>query len=208
MTVTAVGDRREPSNPALTQTCHWHPQSSCPRLAQSAFSNMFSPGSYGQHGRLTIQQMAVTMLQANGGYLPTIRIDQEVYGWLQKRAMPFEDTPNSVLRRIANMDSTGSTKHEKIQSPSAKRRSRSASGKQLAIREGLNVQSAFYHHEGTWFHRLFEFPAALFDRYGYVVFQSQDDYLNHPQVGGDQHTNIPSEISTFPSYKKMNRPAY
>lgn len=36
--------------------------------------------------------------------MPTIRIDDEVYAWLQKQARPFEDTPNSVLRRIADLD--------------------------------------------------------------------------------------------------------
>jgi hypothetical protein len=36
--------------------------------------------------------------------MPTIRIDDEVYAWLQKQARPFEDTPNSVIRRIAGMD--------------------------------------------------------------------------------------------------------
>ena len=36
--------------------------------------------------------------------MPTIRIDDEVYAWLQKSACPFEDTPNSVLRRIAKLD--------------------------------------------------------------------------------------------------------
>jgi hypothetical protein len=36
--------------------------------------------------------------------MPTIRIDNEVYSWLQKQARPFEDTPNTVLRRIANLD--------------------------------------------------------------------------------------------------------
>jgi len=34
---------------------------------------------------------------------PTIRIDEEVYGWLQAQARPFEDTPNSVLRRISGL---------------------------------------------------------------------------------------------------------
>jgi len=37
---------------------------------------------------------------------PTIRIDDEVYAWLQQQAKAFEDTPNSVLRRIAGIDST------------------------------------------------------------------------------------------------------
>ncbi len=36
--------------------------------------------------------------------MPTITIDGEVYAWLQKQARPFQDTPNSVLRRIAGFD--------------------------------------------------------------------------------------------------------
>jgi hypothetical protein len=35
---------------------------------------------------------------------PTIRIDDDVYRWLQSRAIPFEDNPNSVLRRLAGLD--------------------------------------------------------------------------------------------------------
>ena len=34
----------------------------------------------------------------------TIRIDDEVWAWLKGKAEPFEDTPNSVLRRIAGLD--------------------------------------------------------------------------------------------------------
>ncbi|OFZ99120.1 MAG: hypothetical protein A2Z64_10260 [Betaproteobacteria bacterium RIFCSPLOWO2_02_67_12] len=37
---------------------------------------------------------------------PTVRIDDQVYAWLQEQAKPFEDTPNSVLRRIAGLDAT------------------------------------------------------------------------------------------------------
>jgi hypothetical protein len=37
----------------------------------------------------------------------TIRIDGEVYAWLQQHARPFEDNPNSVLRRIAGLDGSG-----------------------------------------------------------------------------------------------------
>lgn len=36
--------------------------------------------------------------------MPTIRIDDDVYAWLQNLARPFEDTPNSVLRRIAKLN--------------------------------------------------------------------------------------------------------
>lgn len=37
---------------------------------------------------------------------PTIRVDQLVYRELQKRAMPFVDTPNSVLRRVLELPAT------------------------------------------------------------------------------------------------------
>lgn len=42
--------------------------------------------------------------------MPTIRIDDEVYQWLKSLASPFEDTPNSVLRRIAKLDVNKPTK--------------------------------------------------------------------------------------------------
>ena len=35
---------------------------------------------------------------------PTIRVDDEVFAALQKRAKPFVDTPNSVLRRLFRLD--------------------------------------------------------------------------------------------------------
>jgi hypothetical protein len=38
--------------------------------------------------------------------MPTIRVDDQVWGWLKSQAQPFEDTPNSVLRRVAGLDST------------------------------------------------------------------------------------------------------
>lgn len=35
---------------------------------------------------------------------PNIRVDQEVWEYLQKRAQPFVDTPNSVLRKLLSLD--------------------------------------------------------------------------------------------------------
>jgi hypothetical protein len=39
--------------------------------------------------------------------MPTIRIDDDVYDWLQQRAKPFKDTPNSVLRRELGIAGSG-----------------------------------------------------------------------------------------------------
>lgn len=36
--------------------------------------------------------------------MPTIRIDQDVWTYLQSRARPFEDSPNDVLRRELHLD--------------------------------------------------------------------------------------------------------
>jgi hypothetical protein len=42
--------------------------------------------------------------------VPTIRIDKKVFEALQKQAEPFVDTPNSVLRRLLELESTVRTK--------------------------------------------------------------------------------------------------
>lgn len=36
--------------------------------------------------------------------MPVIRVDDEVWSWLKTKAQPFEDTPNSVLRRVAGLE--------------------------------------------------------------------------------------------------------
>jgi len=36
--------------------------------------------------------------------MPTIRIDQDVWTFLQSKAKPFEDSPNDVLRRELGLD--------------------------------------------------------------------------------------------------------
>ena len=36
--------------------------------------------------------------------MPTIRVDEEVFEWLQSKVRFFEETPNSVLRREAGLD--------------------------------------------------------------------------------------------------------
>lgn len=41
---------------------------------------------------------------------PVLRVDDEVYEALKKKAIPFEDTPNSVLRRILGLAGSTSTR--------------------------------------------------------------------------------------------------
>lgn len=84
---------------------------------------------------------------------PTIRIDEEVWAWLQERARPFEDTPNSVLRRVAGLDGN-----------SDKGKPRDGGRRMLATNRGhgdrvtgellnrkykLGAKHALYHKDGT-----------------------------------------------------------
>jgi hypothetical protein len=58
---------------------------------------------------------------------PTIRVDDEVYALLQQRGEAFVDTPNTVLRRILDLEpSTSSTAHRPM------RRDGEPAGRKLA----------------------------------------------------------------------------
>jgi hypothetical protein len=128
---------------------------------------------------------------------PTIRIDEEVYKWLQTQAMPFEDTPNSVLRRIADLDKKlpitnkykgGNDKMDKVD------------GKTLNELWKVGARHSLYHKDGCWYNNLTDFPGALFDPNGYILFNSEADYLKCPYLKITQETNVPGGISTIPGY--------
>src|SRR2546426_120032 len=52
---------------------------------------------------LGVTSYSVT-LQQSDLMAPTIRIDDDVWVWLKSHARPLEDTPNSVLRRLAGLE--------------------------------------------------------------------------------------------------------
>src|SRR3970040_83287 len=118
---------------------------------------------------------------------PTIRIDEEVYAWLQRNARPFEDTPNSVLRRIASLEASADNKapeqatvskqivgSDKPQlSEEAPNRLRNhgrgrgrlgLDGKQLNDEWKVGARHALFSRDGAWYENLERFPGALFDR--------------------------------------------
>ena len=146
---------------------------------------------------------------------PTIRIDDEVYRWLQEQAVPFDDTPNSVLRRLAKFDQKqttvslepairrGATGRGKDYSG---RRSALATGPQLIQKWKIPVRQARFHRDGTWFEQLTRFPAALCDPNGHVVFESEEDYRSCPQLKLGKQVNVTGGISSIPGYKRVKDP--
>src|SRR3990172_6906575 len=115
---------------------------------------------------------------------PTIRIDEEIYAWLQGNARPFEDTPNSVLRRIAGLekpDQETSTDQStapsdprqkprlseealaRLRAPRTRRGRMGVSGKQLNDKWKVGARHALFSQGGAFYENLERFPGALFD---------------------------------------------
>jgi 5-methylcytosine-specific restriction protein A len=155
---------------------------------------------------------------------PTIRIDDEVYSWLQNNARPFEDTPNTVLRRIAGLDRgkdsqqmEGNNHAEatqkgrdtedslmRVRAQGAGRGRIGLDGKQLNDEWGVGARHALFSRDGNWYENLERFPGALFDLNGYVLFKTEQEYRKCPQIHIGKKTNVRGGISSIPGYVRKN----
>ena len=133
--------------------------------------------------------------------MPTIRIDDEVYEWLKSQATPFEDNPNSVLRRVAELDVEESALDlfEEL-GPDGEER---VSGRILNDRWEVGAKHALYHRDGRFYENLQAFPGALFDPKGYIVFEGASDYERCPHLRIGKKLNVPDGISAIPGYQRM-----
>ena len=142
--------------------------------------------------------------------MTTIRVDREVYRWIQSLAKPFEDTPNSVLRRVARLDKN----HKEPQSEEtmggidgtvgdSNDRTKSLSAKLLAQEWKVDAHHVLYHKDGRWYNNLKRFPGALFDAYGYVLFHTESDYRSSPYLNIGKELNVRGGIESIPGYRRM-----
>jgi len=141
--------------------------------------------------------------------MPTIRVDNDVYRWLQSRARPFEDSPNSVLRRIAGIDpgeqspEPDDKRPRNDPPPSSAQSSGRITGKRLNEEWHVGASHALYHEGGTFYENLKNFPGALFDPHGYVLFKTESEYNSSPHLLIGQKLNVPRGIATLPGYKRV-----
>lgn len=77
-------------------------------------------------------------------------------------------------------------------------------GKELNEKWGVHAKHPLYRANGTWYHRLTEFPGALFDADGYVLFETEEEYLNCPDLHLGKQTSCHKGISSIPSYVRVN----
>lgn len=81
---------------------------------------------------------------------------------------------------------------------------RSGSGRELNRKWNVGALHALYRQEGDWYHLLERFPGALFDRNGYVKFETREQYLRCPYITIGQRVHVPLGISRMPDYVRVS----
>lgn len=76
------------------------------------------------------------------------------------------------------------------------------SGKNLNREWRVGALHALYHHDGTFYQHLHKFPGALFDRSGYVVFETESSYRSAAGLHHGQKLNVPGGISSLTGYTR------
>lgn len=159
---------------------------------------------------------------------PTIRVDEEVYKWLQSQAVPFDDSPNSVLRRIAGLDAPTATTSQGIAAAITERAGAPTEiaagiintrashptgvyppgtrGDVIVEEQKIPVAQGRYAFDGRFYEFPTTFPAALCGPWGYVVVRSgeemaQSDYFKVSLTkDGAMKVNVAGGISSVPGY--------
>ena len=83
------------------------------------------------------------------------------------------------------------------------RRPRTNTGRQLNDEWHVEAKHALYHQPGTFYQNLTEFPGALFDGNGYIVFLTESEYLGAAGLKHGVKLNVHGGISSLEGYIKM-----
>ncbi len=79
------------------------------------------------------------------------------------------------------------------------------SGVQLNDEWGAGARQSLFHRDGCWYNNLKRFPGALFDPNGYLLFETEEEFLNCQflNIGARTNVNVEGGISAIPGYRKM-----
>ncbi len=72
--------------------------------------------------------------------------------------------------------------------------------KQLCKRWNVKAKHSLYRKTGDWYHRLKQFPGALFDDKGYILFRTEQEYQQCIYLQIQQDVHVPQGISSIPGY--------
>ena len=76
-------------------------------------------------------------------------------------------------------------------------------GRYLNRKWSIGAEHALYREDGCWYHHLRQFPGALCDAYGYIIFETEGVYKKCPQLRHGQQLNVSGGISSIPGYVKV-----
>ena len=157
---------------------------------------------------------------------PVVRVDTEVWEWLKTLARPLEDTPNSVLRRVAGIDPAlpplareanpahpvrrpvPAPRHsrEPVEEPATApviRQAKRVTGEWLNRTFHLEARHALYHKQGTLFERLTQFPGILCDSKGFVRYDTERQFTEDDALQIGDKVNVPRGLSAHPRYTRF-----
>lgn len=76
----------------------------------------------------------------------------------------------------------------------------------LAKEWTVSVRHSLYGKNGKWYHHLNDFPAALFDFNGFVIFPTKASYVESPYLKHGVELNVRGAgISEMPGYVRMRK---
>jgi len=77
-------------------------------------------------------------------------------------------------------------------------------GRKLNIEWSIGAKHALYNAPGTWYHKLNNFPGALLDAHGYILFQTEQDYLKCSEIDIKEHIHVAEPgISEIKGYVRI-----
>jgi hypothetical protein len=76
-------------------------------------------------------------------------------------------------------------------------------GRRIAQQWGVEARHALYSKDGNWFIRFRRFPEALLDPNGYILFQTENEFLECSYLRIRQRVHVPGGISNIPGYRRV-----
>jgi hypothetical protein len=80
---------------------------------------------------------------------------------------------------------------------------RTMTGRELSEKWKIGAQQTLYRKSGNWFHLLDQFPGALCDANGYILFRTRQDYEECEFLQRGKELGVPGGIESIPGYVRM-----
>jgi 5-methylcytosine-specific restriction endonuclease McrA len=76
-------------------------------------------------------------------------------------------------------------------------------GRELNQAWNIGARHALYRENGAWYHQLTAFPGALIDAHGYILFATEQEYLQCSFLQIGKEINVPGGITQIPGYVRV-----